>query len=210
MDRRTYYDRLSGTYDFVANGSEAASRHWGVNLLAVQSGEHVLEIGCGTGHALTTLSAQAGASGHVVGVDQSPGMLNVARATLAGGVEQHVTLAVSDARVLSLSSSRFDAVFMSFTLELFSPAEARQVLREVRRVLRSHGRLGVVALADTGRLNPIATTYKWLHRTFPEILDCQPIVLRPLLACERFSLTCEQHMSIWGLPVTCAVAVRDE
>jgi ubiquinone/menaquinone biosynthesis C-methylase UbiE len=99
---------------------------------------------------------------------------------------------------------------MSFTLELFRRTEARQVLREVRRVLRSGGRLVVVALADTGRLNPIATTYKWLHRTFPEILDCQPIVLRPLLACERFSVTCEQYTSIWGLPVSCAVAVRND
>ena len=49
MDRRTYYDRISSTYDFVANGSEAASRHWGVKMLGVQPDEHVLEIGCGQG-----------------------------------------------------------------------------------------------------------------------------------------------------------------
>src|SRR5262249_9981944 len=192
------------------NGREAGSRHWGVNMLAVQPGEHVLELGCGTGHALATLSAKAGPLGHVVGVDQSSGMLSVARTTLAGIPDQHVALVVSDARALSFSHSVFDAVFMSFTLELFERQEAQHVLREGRRVLRSRGRLGVVALADTGRLNPIAATYKWLHRTFPEILDCQPIALRPLLARERFPLTCEQRMSIWGLPVSCAVAVRDD
>jgi demethylmenaquinone methyltransferase/2-methoxy-6-polyprenyl-1,4-benzoquinol methylase len=210
MDRRTYYDRISGTYDFVANGSEAASRHWGVNMLAVQAGEHVVEIGCGTGHALATLSGTVGPMGRVVGIDQSLGMLNIARAALTGVADHHVTLVVGDARALSFSESTFDAVFMSFTLELFEREEAEQVLHEVRRVLRSRGRLGVVALADTGRSNPIAATYKWLHRTFPEILDCRPIALRPLLARERFSLTCEQHMSIWGLAVSCAVAVRDD
>src|SRR5581483_11432296 len=127
----------------------AAPRQWGLAMLAVQPGERVLEVGCGTGQALPALSATAGPAGQVVGLDLSSGMLGVARAALARIGERHITLVAGDARALSFSDAVFDAVFMSFTLELFERQDAARVLRDVRRVLRPHGRLGLVALADT-------------------------------------------------------------
>src|SRR5712692_12124038 len=45
-------------------------------LLGPQSGERILDIGCGTGH-LTAQIAESGAQ--VVGVDRSPEMVNAAR-----------------------------------------------------------------------------------------------------------------------------------
>ena len=48
-----------------------------LSLLDPQPGESILDLGCGTGH-LTKAIAESGA--HVVGLDSSPSMIEVARA----------------------------------------------------------------------------------------------------------------------------------
>jgi ubiquinone/menaquinone biosynthesis C-methylase UbiE len=76
------YDRLSGLiplFDwlfFQPPGFRAKA----VDRLDLRLGEHVLEIGCGTGRNLRYLSKAVGPHGRVYGVDLSPGMLAKARA----------------------------------------------------------------------------------------------------------------------------------
>ena len=64
---------------------------------------------------------------------------------------------------------------MSFTLELFEPADVALVLADIRRVIRPTGRLGVVAMAESASSNAMIDAYKWLHRHFPHFVDCRPI-----------------------------------
>ncbi len=73
---RASYDRMSGWYDWMAGSSEKGFTEQGLELLCVQPGEHVLEIGCGTGQSLLALSHAAGAIGRVYGLDLSSGMLH--------------------------------------------------------------------------------------------------------------------------------------
>ena len=117
-------------------------------MLAVREGERVLEIGFGTGNSLITLAQAVGPQGHVCGIDISEGMLQVATEKLdAAAIRPRVELVVGDGRSLPFADSAFDAVFMSFTLELFAAADIPRVLAEIRRVLRPGGRVGVVAMA---------------------------------------------------------------
>ena len=97
-------------------------------------------------------------------------------------------------------------------LELFPVADIPEVLGEVRRVLRQGGRLGVVSMA-TPRLgeqeSALSHTYRWLHRHFPHIVDCQPIEVEHLVREAGFAPRELERMSIWTLPVVALVAKSD-
>lgn len=144
---RRAYNRMSRIYDLLAGSSEAQFIHLGLDMLAVRAGETVLEIGSGTGTALFALCQQAEDKGSVNGLDLSPGMLQVAHNRLVKvGLEGRAHLLSGDGAALPYSDQSFDALFMSFTLELFDTPEIPCVLAECHRVLQPGGRLGVVAM----------------------------------------------------------------
>lgn len=64
---------------------------------------------------------------------------------------------------LPIPEGCFDAVFMSFALELFDESDTRTVLAECRRVLMPGGRLCIVAMAQPVRPNPMIRLYAWAH-----------------------------------------------
>lgn len=197
------YDNLSRFYDRLA-ASERPYIAMGLQELAVQPGERAAEIGTGTGWALARL-AQAG--GRVCGCDLSAGMLRAARARLRReGLS--AGLCRADALALPFAGASLDALFMSFTLELFAPAALEAVLDECRRTLRPGGRLGVVSLHATPRPGVMARAYGWAHRRFPRAIDCRPIPAGELLARAGFTLLSLREHSLWGLPVAVCLARR--
>jgi demethylmenaquinone methyltransferase/2-methoxy-6-polyprenyl-1,4-benzoquinol methylase len=205
---RHTYDGLSGWYDLLA-GSEQRLVRLGVEQLAVQAGEWVLEIGAGTGHALLALSRAVGPEGQVVGLDLSPGMLGRARRRLArGGGALRTSLVCGDGVRLAVGASRFDAIFMSFTLELFAPAEMSLVLAECWRVLRPQGRLCVVSLSRRGGVRWMLGLYEWAHARLPTWVDCRPIDPARALLAGGFGVASTVERSLWGLPVEIVVGLK--
>ncbi len=205
VQARANYDRLSRWYDWLA-ASEARYREAGLACLAAQPGEAVLEIGFGTGQNVLALATAVGHSGQVCGLDVSPGMLAVAKNRLAqAGAGERVDLRLGDAVDLPYDTAVFDAVFMSFTLELFAEADMPLVLAEIRRVLRTNGRLGVVSLAQEGGGTAVRL-YEWCHAHWPAVIDCRPIRLLDVLQTARFCPVQVKRMSMWGLPVEIVVA----
>jgi ubiquinone/menaquinone biosynthesis C-methylase UbiE len=210
MDTRTFYDRISGVYDLLADASEGACRDQGLRMLNVASGDRVLEIGFGTGHALAALAAGVGPAGSVVGIDVSSGMRTVAQRIVEHANRSNVAVILNDARSMCFQDAVFDAAFLSFTLELFDPSDITIVLAEIRRVLRPGGRLAVVAMATSEHSNVMIDLYQWLHRHFPHFVDCRPIDLSQLLGAASFIRIEDVHMSVWGLSVGCAVTFKEE
>lgn len=94
---------------------------YGQELLALlnpQSGEQILDLGCGTGH----LTAQLAASGATVtGLDSSPSMIAAAQENYP-----HLKFILADAADFALSE-QFDAVFSNATLHWVTRAEAAVV-----------------------------------------------------------------------------------
>jgi ubiquinone/menaquinone biosynthesis C-methylase UbiE len=206
-NRPSNYDRLSPWYDLLAGPSERACRDLGLQMLQLQPGERVLEIGAGTGQALGALSRSAGPTGTVWSVDLSKGMCRVAGRRRAA-VEGSWVVICGDALRLPARDAAFDAAFMSFALELFDEAAMAQVLAECARVLRPAGRLGVVALADEGRPGMMQRAYLWAHRQFPNWVDCRPIALPEILAASGLRVHSAARTAMWVLPVLSVLAYK--
>ena len=207
---QSFYDRISHAYDLISDAGEHKAREQGEQTLNVQSGENVLEIGFGTGNTLLHLAEAVGESGRVSGIDVSTGMLEVAtRKVESKGLADRVDLSVGDARQLPYEDDSFDAVFASFTLELFSLNDIPAVLAEVARVLKLGGRLGVVSMAtvqEGEKASALEKTYVWMHQHFPHIVDCQPIDVVELVEGAGLQVQEKVEMTIWTMPVRCVVA----
>ena len=141
------------------------------------------------------------------GLDLSPGMLRVAERHLRRlGLADRVHLQEGDATRLPYPDGHFQAVFLSFTLELFPDEEMPRVLAECRRVLAAGGRLGVVSLVK--KEAAAVKIYEWFHAHLPGVVDCRPIRVRPLLEAAGFQVRQIVEERIWGLPAEAVLAVR--
>ena len=206
---RQVYDRTSRWHRFVEEPFERRARTAGLDLLRVQPGERVLELGCGAGGALVALAAAVGPAGRVVGLDLSPGMIRQASARLRrAGLADRAVLLVGDATSVPRPDVSFDALFMAFTLELFDTPEIPLVLAECRRLLRPGGRIAVVSLSRETPVGWPTRLYERLHDRFPAALDCRPI--RPRLAVEAagFEQAQSKTIPLWSLRAEAVVAVR--
>lgn len=199
---RTNYDRLSRWYDGFS-ASERRPTRAGLEMLKPLPGQCILEIGCGTGHALVWL-ADRGLT--VVGLDLSAGMLSRSKYLVTAKACQHVALCQGDALSLPFPAQTFHAIFLSFTLELFSEAEMPHLLGEIHRTLSSEGQLGIVALRQENTL--AVHIYDWFHHRWPHVVDCRPIQLQASLIQAGFTICASRRMSIWGLPVEILTSVR--
>ena len=201
-EARSVYDRLGRVYSTIA-ATERPIRTKAIAMLAVVPGERVLEIGFGPGDALKAL-ARDGV--RVTGIDLSFVMAQVAAAKLRRVThEGQIGLNLGDATWLPYPTCCFDAIFMSFTLELFDTPEIPLVLAECRRVLRSRGRLCTAAMSLPLHPGLMVRVYDWLHRAFPVWADCRPIPLQAFMEHAGFGLEEVWSGSLWGLPVAACV-----
>ncbi|MFP4563864.1 MAG: class I SAM-dependent methyltransferase [Spirochaetia bacterium] len=213
-EARRNYNRLGRLYDLFEGMWERKYRKAGLRLLDVQPGERVLDVGCGTGAALIPLAEAAGPEGKVYGIDIAEEMIAVsARRADRAGFADRIELVRGDAAELSWSGGTFDAVFMSFTLELFDTPEIPRVLGECRRVLKKEGRICVVSLArrvEEGRVSLMQKLYEWGHRKFPKLLDCRPIPSHRFLKETGFAIGTREPYSMAGLPVDVVLAFPED
>jgi len=110
-----------------------------IALAALQRGERVLAVACGTGIVARLAAAAVGPTGHTVGVDVNEGMLQIARTALPPPDGAALAWQHSEATALPFAPSSFEVSFCQHGLEFFADRAAG--LREIRRVLVPGGRL---------------------------------------------------------------------
>ena len=97
-----------------------------------------LDVACGTGIISRLLSAKLTTPSRIVGSDLNPAMIEVAQRTMPASPHA-VEWFAADVTALPFQDGEFDAVFCQQGLQFFP--EKLAALRELRRVLKRHGRL---------------------------------------------------------------------
>jgi SAM-dependent methyltransferase len=100
-----------------------------------QSGERVLDIGCGTGGTTAALAKAVGPTGHVLGVDISAPLVEAAR----GQKLDNATFEVADATSFPFQAGSVDLVFSRFGVMFFGDPIA--AFTNIHRAVKPGGRL---------------------------------------------------------------------
>jgi SAM-dependent methyltransferase len=108
---------------------------------AIRTGDHVLDVGCGTG-GTTRDAARAATSGSALGVDLSSAMLDVARRRAAAAGIGNVRFERADAQIHRFEPGAFDVVIGRTSATFFGDRVA--ALANIGRSLRSGGRLALL------------------------------------------------------------------
>lgn len=119
-----------------------------VEMAALRTGEHVLDVACGTGIVSRLAAERVGHTGTVAGLDLNPGMLAVAQS--ATPPELQIEWHEASAEAMPFPDASFDAVLCQMGLQFVPDKQA--ALREMRRVLAPGGRLILNLPGPTPRL----------------------------------------------------------
>jgi demethylmenaquinone methyltransferase / 2-methoxy-6-polyprenyl-1,4-benzoquinol methylase len=165
------FDGIAARYDFVNRvislGIDQSWRRRTVRALQLPEGARVLDLATGTGD-LALLIARAAPSSHVVGLDPSEKMLDIARGKIAkAGLGERVELVTGDAETLPFADATFDGVSIAFGIR--NVPNRPRALAEMARVTKPGGRVAVLELSEPrgGVLAPLARFH--VHTVVPTV-----------------------------------------
>ncbi len=154
---------------------------------AAQSGEYVLDVGCGGGITSIKLAAQVGDTGKVLGVDVSEPIISIA--TDRGEGIANLEFQLGDVTSADLGEDRFDLITSRFGVMFFDDPVA--AFSNMRRALKPTGRLVFICWQALERNpwmgEPAAATFEIL----PPPADAAP---RDPTAPGPFSLGDAEHL----------------
>src|SRR5580765_2079396 len=134
--------------------STRAISEWLVDRLDPQPGQTILELAAGTGETGFLAAARLGETGRLISSDRSPNMVEAARRAGDERGLANVEYRTLDSERLDLPDASVDGVLSRFGYVL--KGDPPPALREIRRVLRSGGRLAFAVWAGRER-NPWMT-----------------------------------------------------
>ncbi len=125
------YRQRAAVYDLELAAFEPLRRE-AIAALALRPGEVVIDVGCGTGLSLEALHHAVGRRGAVIGIEQSPEMIALARRRVAEHGWRHITLLEAPVELADIGA-RADAALFHFTHDIQqTPAALANVLGHLK------------------------------------------------------------------------------
>jgi O-methyltransferase / aklanonic acid methyltransferase len=141
------FTETSATHDAVGG----LFQHFGTLLVEsarLRRGDSVLDVAAGTGASLIPAAERVGPTGHAIGLDLAPGMVERLRQNIGRRGIENAEALIADVESLPFEDERFDAVLCGFGLFFF--AHPDRALDEIRRVLRPGGKVALTTFTRAG------------------------------------------------------------
>jgi phosphatidylethanolamine/phosphatidyl-N-methylethanolamine N-methyltransferase len=132
------YRRYAPVYDLLFGAALEQGRVAMTRLVSRLAPQHVLEVGVGTGLALSRYPTSA----RVTGIDVSPEMLATAQRRVRPEDAGRIELRAMDAEAMDFATGSFDCVTLPYVLSVTPDPD--RLVAEVRRVCRPGGHIVIV------------------------------------------------------------------
>jgi arsenite methyltransferase len=123
-----------------------------IAVAELRPGETVLDLGSGGGIDVLLSARRVGPGGSAIGLDMTDEMLELARRNAAEAGASNVTFVKGTIEAVPLRDASVDVVISNCVINL--AADKPAVFREIARVLRPGGRVGVTDIVAANELSP--------------------------------------------------------
>lgn len=120
------YAKLAREYDASCKRMDPI-RTRTIQALNLRKGDVVIDVCCGTGKSFLQIEQAIGPSGRIIGIEQSPDMMALARERVAAGGWRNVTLLETSVQAAPIPA-RADALLFNYTHDVL---QSRQALSHV-------------------------------------------------------------------------------
>jgi SAM-dependent methyltransferase len=181
--------------ELLALGQEAQA------ALAPQTGERVLDIGCGGGETSLDLARAVSPGGAVLGVDISRTLLEQVAEPRVKGLGLDIRFQVADAQTADFGGERFDAAYSRFGVMFF--ADPAAAFANIRKALKPGGRIAFVCWRTPAENALMTAPFKAAEHLIPPQPPSDPLAPGPFAFADP-----ERVRRILGEAGFAAVAIR--
>lgn len=192
------YEKLASTYDLFFGPTLHPGRLVARDRMGITSGDHILEVGVGTGINTSLYPPDC----QITGIDLSTSMLDKARERVARERLRNVRLLEMDAAKTTFADDTFDIVYAPYLISVVP--DPVKVALEMRRICKPGGK--IIILNHFRSANPILSRIEraisplTVHIGFKSDLDLPAFLAQAELRPE--SIEKVNVPKIWSL-VTC-------
>lgn len=132
------YKKAAWFYNAWSKLTESEAADKVIELSDIKSGDHIIEIACGTGLVFKEI-LRRNPNGQNLGIDLSEVMLSRAKNLLKNENPEHYKLRQGDVFDLNINNETYDKLVNNFMIDLMPEEKFDEILREFYRILKPNG-----------------------------------------------------------------------